>query len=488
MIRSPTAGLIACLILMFTAWPAQGAEAESAPAPDPYSLRYELDLAERWLTAQRAYDRVPGLSAAIVHDQTLLWSGATGYADLAAQRPARTDTIYGICSISKLFTGIAVMQLRDRGGVALDQSLAALLPWFQLAGGPDGPEVTLRNVLSHASGLPRESDMPYWVGPDFDFPSREQLRELLAGQEALYPADRYFQYSNLGLTLAGEVVAEMSGLAYEDYVRANILAPLALNDTDTGFPTDARAERIATGYGYPGRDAGYPVMPRYDARAITPAAGFTSTVLDLARFASWQFRLLGGAADEVLHPDTLREMQRVQWMDWDWSVARGLAFGVYRVGERTLSGHAGDCPGFNTRLFLDPVSRYAVITMANRNATDVDGYAVRLLDILEAGGTPADDNSDAPAADFTAYVGSYDARPWSGEDLVFGWEDGLAMVNLPSMDPLGEMVKLKHAGGDRFRTVRSDGEPGHGVTFRRDAEGQVSHLEYHGVSWPRLEP
>jgi CubicO group peptidase (beta-lactamase class C family) len=124
MIRSLTASLFAGLILVFATWPAQGAE----PAPDRHSLRHELDLAQRWLAAQRAYDRVPGLSAAIVHDQDLLWSGASGYADLESQRPARDDTIYGICSISKLFTGIAVMQLRDRGAFTLDQPLGTLLP------------------------------------------------------------------------------------------------------------------------------------------------------------------------------------------------------------------------------------------------------------------------------------------------------------------------------------------------------------------------
>lgn len=483
--------LIVSLICVLTAWPAQAAE----PPRDRQSLRNKLELAERWLAAQRAYDRVPGLSAAIVHDQELLWSGASGHADLAARRPAQADTIYGICSISKLFTGIAVMQLRDRGELTLDQPLSELLPWFRLASGSDsgsgsgaGPEVTLRNVLSHSAGLPREADMPYWMGPDFDFPTRDQVRELLGGQETLYPADRYYQYSNLGLTLAGEVVAEVSGQDYADYVRQHILAPLGLNDTDTGFPDDLRKARVATGYGYPGRESGYPPMPHYDARGITPAAGFASTALDLARFASWQFRLLGGSSDEVLRSDTLREMQRVQWMDWDWSAARGLAFGVYRIGERTLSGHAGDCPGFNTRLFLDPVSRYAVVTMANRNATDVDGYAIRLFDILDAGGTPAEAGGDAPAVDFSAYVGSFDARPWGGEDLVFRWADGLAMVGLPTMDPLKDMVKLRHVEGDRFRTVRSDGEAGHEVRFRRDAEGRVSHLEYHGVRWPRLEP
>jgi CubicO group peptidase (beta-lactamase class C family) len=483
--------LIVSLICVLTAWPAQAAE----PPRDRLSLRNELELAERWLAAQRAYDRVPGLSAAIVHDQELLWSGASGHADLAARRPAQADTIYGICSISKLFTGIAVMQLRDRGELTLDQPLAELLPWFRLASGfgsgsgsGAGPQVTVRNVLSHSAGLPRESGMPYWMGPDFEFPTRDQVRELLGGQQALYPADRYYQYSNLGLTLAGEVVAAVSGQDYSDYVRQHILAPLGLNDTDPGFPDDQREARVATGYGYPGREAGYPPMPRYDARGITPAAGFASTALDLARFASWQFRLLGGSSDEVLRSDTLREMQRVQWMDWDWNAARGLAFGVYRIGERTLSGHAGDCPGFNTRLFLDPVSRYAVVIMANRNAADVDGYAIRLFDILEAGGTPAEIRGDAPAMDFSRYAGSFDARPWGGEDLVFRWEDGLAMVGLPTMDPLKDLVKLRHVEGDRFRTVRSDGEAGHDVRFRRDAEGRVSHLEYHGVIWPRLEP
>ena len=75
----------------------------------------ETALIESWLAAQRAYDNVPGLSAAIVHNQDLAWSGGFGYADIESKQPAKADTIYGICSISKLFTGVAVMQLRDQG-------------------------------------------------------------------------------------------------------------------------------------------------------------------------------------------------------------------------------------------------------------------------------------------------------------------------------------------------------------------------------------
>jgi CubicO group peptidase (beta-lactamase class C family) len=460
-----------------------------AAQDSPDELRNELALAEAWLSAQRAYDRVPAVSAALVHDQALLWSGAWGYADLESRRPAAADTIYGICSISKLFTGIAVMQQRDRGALSLDQPLQEILPWFRLQQAHESsPAVTLRNVLSHSAGLPRESDMPYWMGPDFSFPTREQVRELLAGQTTLYPADRYYQYSNLGLTLAGEAVAAVSGEDYEAYIRRHILEPLGLRDTDTGFPEDARAARVATGYAYPGRQEGYPPLPRYDTRGITPAAGFSSTALDLVRFASWQFQVLDGTSAEVLQPNSLREMQRVQWLDWDWSTARGLAFGVYRIGQRTLSGHAGSCPGFETRLFLDPVSHHAVAVLSNRNATDVDGYAVTLLDILEGGGTPPGQPADAPITDFSDFTGSYDMRPWDGEDLVFRWGEGLALVTLPTLYPLDDMVELQHIDGDRFHTVRSDGEPGHEVRFRRGDGGRVTHIEYHGIAAPRLQP
>lgn len=464
--------LVWCILVTLIAAPVQASD----------KVSNELALVESWLAAQRAYDRVPGLSAAVVHNQALLWSGAFGYADLESKRPATDDTIYGICSISKLFTGIAAMQLRDQGELSLDDPVDKLLPWFNLRQSHDGsPEITVESLLTHSGGLPRESDTPYWMGPDFPFPTREEVRDLLGGQSSLYPAQRYYQYSNLGLSLIGEIVAEITDRDFESYVDERVLQPLQLADTSTGFPDDERRARIATGYGYAGREGAPPRMPRYDTRGITPAAGFASTALDLASFASWQFRLMGGESDAVLQANTLREMQRVHWMDHDFSASRGLAFGVYRIRDRTLVGHGGDCPGFNTRLYLDPVSQYAVIVMANRNRVDVDGLAAGVFDILEAGGT-----EDGSGAGFEDYLGSYDLRPWDGEDLVFRWKDGLAMVTLPTTDPLGAMVRLRHIEGDRFRTIRDDEQDGHDVVFRRGESGEVTHVVYHSIDLPRM--
>jgi len=98
----------------------------------------ELALVESWIASQRMYDNVPGLSLAIALDQELAWSGGFGYADIDLKTPAKADTIYGICSISKLFTGIAVMQLRDQGKFQLDDPIASLLPWFNLKQAHDG--------------------------------------------------------------------------------------------------------------------------------------------------------------------------------------------------------------------------------------------------------------------------------------------------------------------------------------------------------------
>lgn len=446
-----------------------------------------LALVELWLDAQHAYDRAPGVSAAIVHGQELIWSGAFGYADMENQVPATTETIYGICSISKLFTGIAAMQLRDQGKVQLDDPVEALLPWFNLTQNHEtSPAITLETLLTHSGGLPRESDSPYWMGPDYLFPTRQEMREKLAEQATIYPASTYYQYSNLGISLVGEIVAEQSGQSFEEYVREHIIKPMGLDDTDTGFPEGRKARRVATGYGPPTREGEISPLPRYDALGITPAAGFSSTALDMAKFASWQLRVREGEEDGILASNTLKEMQRVHFMDWDWSNSWGLAFGIYRINNRTLVGHSGHCPGFSTRVYIDPLTNYGVAVMANRNSVDVSGYARAILDILDANGAPSNDNSEEQASvDFSDYVGAYDFYPWGGDSLVVQWGDSIAAAWAPSGSPAGDLTKMKHIKGDVFRVIRSDKELGDEIEFVRDDEGQVTGMRRHSVVVPR---
>ncbi len=304
------------------------ATANAQAAKDAAERAEALRVVDTWLDSVQAYHHIPALSAGVVVGDDMIWSKGFGTIDTNHSIAATPQTIYSICSISKLFTSISLMQLYEAGKVRLDDPITTYLPWATISPTSDSGPITLRGVLTHSSGLPRESDFPYWSGPNFPFPTREEIRAKIASQSALYPAERYFQYSNLGLTLVGETVATVSGQPYEDYAKANVLAPLGLSNTRTFMPMDLYGKRMAVGYGALKRDGTRDLVKPFNTRGITPAAGYTSTVEDLGKFASWQFRLLRTGEASVLKAPTLREMQRVQFMDPDWKTSWGLGFAV----------------------------------------------------------------------------------------------------------------------------------------------------------------
>jgi CubicO group peptidase (beta-lactamase class C family) len=449
-----------------------------------------LELARIWLEAQRAYDQIPGISAAIVHDQQVLWTGGYGFADLSDQRAAKADTIYSICSISKLFTSVAVLQQRDAGKLRLDDPVSRFLPWFRVKPSEgESAEVTVEGLLTHASGLPRESDYPYWTGPKYDFPTREQIMERVSSQQMLYPAETVWQYSNLGLTLAGEVAAAVSGQPYNELVRKNILDPLGLASTAPEMPADQRGKRLATGYGGLGREGKRQPAPFFSARGVAPAAGYASTVEDLARFAQWQFRLLGKGGAEILKATTLREMHRVHWIDPDFTNSYGLGFSVWRSGEKTFVGHGGSCPGFRSHLLLKPDEKVATVFMANAQGVNASQYAQRLYDIvgpaISAAAKEKDKAPPLPDAALTAYVGTYVSTFSNTETAVFLWEDGLAMLSLPNTDPVPAISKIKKVGEHTFRRIRKDESLGEPIIFELGPDGKAQRYIVHSNPYDR---
>ena len=464
-----------------------GTAAAQPLAQDP-RVSDALELARVWLEAQRAYEQVPGVSAAIVSDQDVLWKGGFGAADLASGRPMTADTLCSICSISKLFTSIAVLQQRDAGRLRLDDPVKKHLPWFSIEpGGKHGADITIEGLLTHAAGLPREADYPYWA-PPFTFPSHDKIVEGLSRQRALYPPETYFQYSNLGLTLAGEVVAATSGTPFNDYLSASILKPLGLTSTTT-MPENERGKRLATGYSALTRLGRREPQPFFTANGIAPAAGLASDVGDLARFASWQFRLLESGGTEVLKASTLREMHRVHFTDPDFETTWGLGFGVFRSGGKTFVGHGGECPGYRSQLLLMPAQKIAVTFMANALGLPARTWALRLYEIvapsiLAARKEPGKGKAADP--ELSRYIGAYSGAPWGGETAIVTWEGSLALLELPTMDPMKDLEKLKKTAEGVFRVERKDETLGETVVFRTGPDGRATSFERHNVPSPRV--
>lgn len=482
----------ACAVLLSVFTPLAFAAEPPSPksvANDP-RVQSALELARTWLEAERAYDRIPGASAEIVYDQEVLWSGGFGLADVAAELPATTETIYSICSISKLFTSVAVLQQRDEGKIHLEDSIGKYLPWFHLKRTEGEGDVTVEGILTHASGLPRESDFPYWSAPDFKFPTHEEIVSKISSQEALYTPEEHFQYSNLGLTLAGEIVAATSGMPYEDYVRRRILEPLDLTNTTPQMPEAERGKRLATGYTALDREGRRRALPFFSARGIGPAAGYASTVGDLGKFASWQFRLLSKGGTEVLKATTLREMYRIHWAEPDFKTLWGLGFEVWKDDDsRMFVGHGGSCPGYRAHLLLMPGEKVATIIMANGQGIATEKFAQRLYDIVapairDAVKEPG--KAKPPDPSLRKYAGAYDIQPWSGEVAVLPWEDGLAMVNFPTMDPVKDLDRFKKVGEHRFRRIRKDDSLGEEIVFEIGSDGRATRFTQHSNHYPRI--
>ena len=178
---------------------------------DDASVASRIELLDHWIRTQMDYSGLPGLVIGIVHDQELVWMHTYGYANVADEATMETDSIFRIASHSKLFTSIAVMQLRDAGKLRLDDRVVKYLPWFDIEDKhADSPPITIWHLLTHSSGIPRESIHPAWT--DFEFPTLEQVKETVSEQETTYPRETRFKYSNLGLSLAGMIVEEVSGV------------------------------------------------------------------------------------------------------------------------------------------------------------------------------------------------------------------------------------------------------------------------------------
>lgn len=440
------------------------------------SLSDAIKLIDAWIGAQVEYENIPGLSVGIVKDQELIWSNAYGFSNVENKVPASTGTIYSICSISKLFTSIAIMNLYEEGKLRLDDPVASVLPNFNIQQKYEesGP-ITIRGLLTHSSGLPRESGAPYWTGPDFPFPTREEVKKELGQQETLYSASTYFQYSNLGMSLLGEVIEEVSGMPYDKYIEQLILNPLQLNNTKPFMPEDRWGQELATGYSAIKRDGSRDKVNLFNARGIKAAAGFSSTVEDLAKFAAWQFRLLDGGNEEILKPSTLKEMQRVHWVDPDFNTYWGLGFAVSNNNGQKEVGHGGSCPGYRTSLSLTPAEEISVIVMMNA-MSNPGKYSNQIGQILKKAKGKEKKES---GVDLSPYTGRYNYQPWASEVQVVEWFGQLAVLYLPTDNPAEAMILLKHEEGDTFRWMRSDDSPGDLITFERNAAGEVTKMWRH---------
>ena len=435
-----------------------------------YSEAFQL--IDYWLEAQKDYEKLPGLTAIVTNKDETKWTGSFGLSD--GVEPMKVENTFSICSISKLFTAVAIMQLVEDGKINLDDPIQKVLPWFDINNEfKDTPELTIKSILSHSSGLPRESNHPYWSWPDFPFPTKQDVIDELKNQEMLYPPSKYYQYSNLGLSLLGFIVEEVTQTNFDDYVNQNILIPLSMNNTKTYMSTEDYGKNLTLGYSSLNRDNEREKVNFFNADGIAAAAGFTSNVEDLAKFARWQIDLVKSLEKNILSPETLKLMHEIHWDDKLTSVTRGLGFGVYNFDGENWVGHGGSCPGYRSQLYINTNKELAYSVMINSSGTSPTKYIDGIHEILSNVTLKKGEEINR----FEEFEGKYISQPWVSETYVQSWGDNLALVSLPSDDPYISLYK--HIEGDVFKKILNNNDLGQELKIIRDDNNKVVAYKTH---------
>ncbi|GFH38670.1 serine hydrolase domain-containing protein [Streptomyces pacificus] len=410
--------------------------------------------------------RAPSLVGAVVRDGGMVWSGSRS--GIGEGAPG-ADTQYRIGSLTKTFTAVLVMRLRDEGLLDLGDPLEGHLP------GTGVGEATIAQLLSHTAGLAAESPAPWWERTPGSV--RPELADVLGEHPRIHPAGRRHHYSNTGYALLGSLVEAVRRRPWEEVLRSEVLEPLGMGRTSC-HPGAPHASGWAV---HPWADA---VMhePAVDLGLMAPAGQLWSTAADLCRFAGF----LAEGGERVLGAGSLREMRTssAPAEPGDWDSTYGLGLQIVRRNGQTLVGHAGSLPGFVACLWADVQEGVAAVVLGNATS----------------GPLPA-----VVAADLVHIVVDAEPRfpePWRPMQEVDGglleltgaWYWGTSPFGLKLVADRGlELYPLSGPGrGSRFR-ARPDGSwrglDGYfaGETLRavHGPEGRLIHLDLGSFAFTR---
>ncbi|WP_109506782.1 serine hydrolase domain-containing protein [Nocardioides speluncae] len=414
---------------------------------------------------QQVKGRLPGVAAGVARHGKLIWNDGIGSADLTEpDRAPGPDDQFLIASNTKTFTAVMIMQLRDEGRLTLDDTLDQHLPEVT------HPGITIRQMLSHSSGMQREPVGDIW--DKLVMPDRAELFAGLVEAERVHLPHHLWHYSNLMYNLLGEVIARLDGTEWSAALQRRLLDPLELRRTSVGFDDGPRSQCY---YVPPYSDV--PVTePVFDLKASAPCGALASTLTDLATWSGF----VADPDPEILSPDTLEEMCQPQIvMDVErWQGAMGLGFFLIRSGHRVYAGHTGGMPGQISGLFTDRESGTGgAVLMNSTSAPDPAAFAIELAEhVIDH--DPEEQEVWRPGTtvpeEYAELLGTWYTE---GSPHVFSVRDGRLEARSPKLPDHKPSSVFEKVGEDLYRTVAGR-ERGELLRVTRDESGAVLKLNW----------
>ncbi len=336
----------------------------------------------------------PGFSFGIMMDGKLIHSGSVGYTDLAKKTPADAQSMFRIASMSKSFTTMAILQLRDAGKIQLDDRADKYIPEMKKIKPltSDAPIITIRHLLTHAAGFPEDNP---WGDRQLADTNAELLKLVEGVQFSNVPGVAY-EYSNLGITLLGYIIQKISGQPYQTYINQHILQPLGMTHTKWEY-AEVPSAKLAHGYRW--IDGQWVEEALLHDGAYGAMGGLITSIEDFAKYVAFHQSAWPPSNKEeykVLKRSSLREMHQpwnISSFNTQYKYPSGRSCAIvsaYCYGlnwlrdcqNRVYVGHSGGLPGFGSHWRFLPEYGIAVMAFSNLTYAPTTQINMQALDTL----------------------------------------------------------------------------------------------------------
>lgn len=453
---------------------------------------------------------LPGLAIAVVQDDKVVFVRGYGVKDLDKPGAVTPDTLFELGSTTKAFTATALAMLADEKVLSWDDPVRKWVPGFRISDACTDTNITLRDIVSHRSGVARHDEL--WDYSDY---GRAELIRRIGLMKTLAPLRTRYEYNNIMFVTAGEAAANAATTSWEDLIRTRIFAPLEMTGSRITFAEWLKAEH-ANGYHWDVASS-RPVpqtMRNYDA--IAPAGTIKSSARDMAQWL--RFQLAGGAIGDkrLLSRDALEETREPQTIIPLGPGTRLLYpdqhFANYAMGwnvsdyhGQLLIAHGGALNGFRSNVALLPSRNFGIAILTNvgrgnalsaiRNTlidrllgtaprdwnADLlasETFSIRKAESAKAARAAKRESAPPPSHELAAYAGTY--RNAAFGDATIAVENGALVLRWQRV-----ALPLVHENYDTFSAIYDPEEIDETVQFRLDAEGKIASFSLYGEEFAR---
>ena len=488
-----------CMVLL-TAFPARQTEAQGK------QYKKELKELEKYYEESREAWDVPGLAVAIVKDNGIIFAEGFGVQDIETGAPVNSQTMFPIASNTKAFTASALAILVDEGKISWNDKVVDYLPYFKMYDPYVTENMTIRDLLTHRSGLATFSGDLIWYGSNFD---REEIIRRAGFLEPVHGFRENFGYSNIMYIAAGEIIPAVTGKSWDDFIRERFFEPLEMERTVTSTNDLDNFENVATPHTTHNDEVIAIEYLNWDN--VAPAGSIISCVEDVSQWLIMQLNrgIYGG--DTIFTPRRSREMwsqvtvlniSAFSEQNWPSMFFRsyGLGWSLSNYLGNKVVGHSGGYDGMISYTCMVPDENLGFVILTNKNSSlyypliyktldiflggDDKDWSSFMLDLMEqrdareaqqrAKKLETRKQNTSPSLDLEAYTGNYGGEVYG--DAVVELQNGSLFVQfVPSPKFRGE---LSHWHFDTFEITfkQFPSLPSGTCTFVLNADGEVDEM------------